>query len=106
MIIATIRIIADSGNITEVIEILTSVKGQTEGKSGCISCLIQQEVNNENRITYQEIWENQEHLNKHIRSKLYQKILVTIDMSSQAPVIQFCTTSCMAGIELIEAALN
>jgi len=106
MIMATIRMIADSGNIDEVIEILSSVKRQTEGKSDCISCLIHQEVNSENHITYKEIWENQEQLNKHIRSNLYQKILITIDMSSQAPVIQFFTISHIAGIELIETALE
>lgn len=106
MVIATVQIVADSANISEVIEVLSSVKGQTEGKTGCISCLIQQEVNNENCITYKEIWENQEQLNMHIRSSLYRKVLITIDMSSQAPVIQFCTVSCTAGIELIETVLE
>ena len=106
MIIATILIVADSENIDKVIEVLSSVKGQTEGKSGCISCLINQEVYNENRISYKEIWENQEQLNKHIRSNLYQKILIAIDMSSQPPDIQFCTISCIGGIELIESALE
>jgi len=81
MIIATIRILADSGNISEIIEVLSSVKGQTEGKSGCISSLIHQEVNNENRITYEERWETQEQLYNHIRSDLYRKILAVIDMS-------------------------
>ena len=88
MIIATIRIVADSENIDKIIEILSSVKGQVAGKTGCISCLILQEVNNGNRISYEELWENQEQFNKHICSNLYQKILVAIDMSSQPPIVK------------------
>ncbi len=106
MIIAMIRIVADLENIDEIVDVLSSVKGQTEGKSGCISCLIHQELNNENSISYEEIWENQEQLNRHIRSNLYQKILVAIDMSSQAPAVQFYTISRIAGIELIETAFE
>jgi len=106
MIIATIRILADSGNISEIIEVLSSVKGQTEGKSGCISSLIHQEVNNENRITYEERWENQEQLYNHIRSDLYRKILAVIDMSSQPPIVNFSTISSTAGMEMIKAAIG
>ncbi|MBW1635110.1 MAG: antibiotic biosynthesis monooxygenase [Deltaproteobacteria bacterium] len=105
MIIATIRIVADSENIDKIIEILASVKGQVAGKTGCISCLILQEVNNENRISYEELWENQEQFNKHIRSNLYQKILVAIDMSSQPPIVKFSTISSVTGMELLRECL-
>jgi len=100
-----IRIVADLDSINEIVDILSSVKGQTEGKSGCISCLILQEVNNANRITYEELWENQEQFNRHICSNLYQKILVAIDMSSQPPVVKFSTISSVAGMELLKECL-
>ncbi|MCK5515942.1 MAG: hypothetical protein KAI39_03620 [Desulfobulbaceae bacterium] len=45
-------------------------------------------------------------MNKHIRSNLYQKILIAIDMSSQSPGVQFYTISRIAGIALIETALE
>jgi len=106
MIIAAIRIFADSGNINEIIEVLSSVKGPTEGKSGCISCFIYKEVNNENRITYEERWENQEQLNNHICSDFYRKILAVIDMSSQPPAVKFSTVSSTAGMELIKTAFG
>ena len=106
MIIATIQIFADSGNINEIIEVLSSVKGHTEGKPGCLSSLIHQEVSNENHIMYEERWENQEQLYKHIRSDLYRKILAVIDMSSQPPAVEFSTISSTAGMEMIEAAIG
>ena len=106
MIIAMIRIFANSGNINEIIEVLSSVKGQTEGKSGCISCYIHQEVNNENHITYEERWENRDQLNNHICSDLYRKILAAIDMSSQPPEVKFSTISSTEGMELIKTALR
>lgn len=106
MIIATIRIAADSENIDKIIEILSSVKGQVAGKSGCISCLILQEVNNGNLISYEELWENQAQLNKHIYSNLYKKILVAIDMSSQPPVVKFSTISSVTGMELLRECLS
>jgi len=106
MIIATIRIFANSGNFNEIIDILSSVKGPAEGKSGCISCFIYQEVNHENRITYEEKWEKQVQLNKHICSDLYRKILAVIDMSSQPPEVKFSTTSSTVGMDLIKSAFG
>jgi len=106
MIIATIRIAADSSNINEIIEVLSSVKGPTEGKSGCISCLIQEEVNNKNLITYEERWETQEQLNNHICSDLYRKVLAVIDMPSEPPAVNFSTISSTAEMELIKSVLG
>ncbi len=105
MIIATIRIVADSEDIDKIIEILSLVKGQVAGKAGCTSCHILQEVNNGNCISYEELWENQEQFNKHICSNLYQKILVAIDMSSQPPVVKFSTISSVTGMELLRECL-
>jgi len=106
MIIATMQIFADSGTINEIIEILSSVKGQTEGKSGCISCVIHRDINSGNRISYEERWVSLERLNGHIRSDLYRNILVAIDMSARSPVVKFETVADTAGMELIERTLD
>lgn len=103
MVIATTRIFANSSNISEIVEVLSSVKGQVEVKTGCISCLILQEIDNERNITYEEKWKTQEQLNNHIQTDLYRNILAVIDMSHQAPNVEICTVSTIKGIEVIQS---
>ncbi len=85
MITATMRICANSSNFDGIVDVLSSVKDQTEVKTGCIYSLILQEINNERHITYEEKWETREQLNNHINSDLYRKILAVIDMSGHPP---------------------
>lgn len=103
MIIATTRIFANSGNINEMLEVLSSITGQTKDKTGCIYSVIHQDANNKRHITYEERWETQEHLNNHIRSNLYLNILAVIDMSDPTPTVEFCTVSVIKGMEVINA---
>ena len=106
MIISTIRINADSASKDEILEILFSVKGPTEGQPGCISCTIHQNLLANHLITYVEVWKNKAGLYKHIRSPLYRSILAAIDMSCELPDIKFSSVLDIDGMELIKTALN
>jgi len=106
MIISLIRILAEPDNKEEILEILFSVKGPTEGEPGCISCRMYQDIENEHIIAYEEVWRNRENLFKHIRSDLYRNILAVMDMSSDPPDVRFNTISNSAGMELIKEALG
>lgn len=97
------RVFSNSSNFSEIVEILSSVKGQVEGKAGCLSCLILQEINNENHITYEEKWKTQEQLNNHISSDLYRKILAAMDMSDHSPDVEFNSILDGEGMEIVKA---
>lgn len=87
-------------------EILFSVKGPTEGKTGCASCRIYQDLENEHIITYEEVWQSKKKLYNHIRSDPYRKIFAVMDMSDGPPEVKFSTISSIAGMELIKKALG
>ncbi|MBW1667377.1 MAG: antibiotic biosynthesis monooxygenase [Deltaproteobacteria bacterium] len=106
MIISTLRIVAEPDKNDEILEILFSVKGPTEGEAGCISCRIFQDLRNERVITYEEVWQSEEKLYQHIRSDLYRNILAVMDMSNGPPEVKFSTISNIAGMELIKKALG
>ena len=104
MIISTIKVFANTSNISEIVEVLSSVKGQVEGKTGCVSCLILQEIDNDRNIIYEEKWKTQEQLNNHISSDLYRNILAVLDMSYRLPTVEFSTVSTIKGMEVIKVA--
>ena len=106
MIISTIRINAAPARKKEILEILYSVKGPTEGQAGCLSSNIYQNLLSNHQITYVEVWKTKAGLFKHIRSSLYRSILAAIDMSCELPDIQFSSVSATDGMELIKAALS
>lgn len=106
MITSTIRINADPARKDEILEILFSVKGPTEGQSGCLSSNIYQNSLANHLITYVEVWKNKASLYKHIRSPLYRSILAAIDMSCELPDIKFSSVLDIGGMELIKTALS
>ena len=89
MILSIIKITAASNNKDDILDILFFVKGPAEGKHGCLSCGIYQDLQNEHIIFYEELWEGRENLYSHIRSDLYRNILAVMDMSIQPPEIKF-----------------
>jgi len=104
MIISTVKIAASPENRKEILEILFSVKGPSEGATGCISCFIYQDLENEQAITYEEVWQSKKDLDTHLRSDLYRNILAAMDMSSKPPEVRFNTVSTTEGMELVKEA--
>lgn len=100
------KISADSASKEEILKILLSVKGPTEAEIGCVSCRIFQEVRNENAIFYEEVWQNRNKLNDHIRTGIYRNILAALDMSNEVPDVEFISISRISGMELIKEALG
>jgi quinol monooxygenase YgiN len=104
MIVAAIRIVAGPDNIEEILEVLASVIGPTRGRPGCIDCRVYQDLEDNNTIVYEERWQNQVRLYRHLRSRLYTHVLAVIDMSAVPPEIQFNTIAESMGMELIKKA--
>ena len=105
MIISSIRISTRKKNNHEILDILLSVKGPVEGKPGCLACWIYEDVQDCLKLNYVEVWQNEEGLRRHIRSKNFNKILSAIDMSAEPPEIQFSETLPKNGMYFIEQAL-
>ena len=72
--------------------------------SGCISCRIYQDAQENRSLMFEEIWKNEEDLNRHIRSDEYRNVLLVVEMAVEKPEIRFETVSHVTGMETIERA--
>ena len=104
MITATLRVTVPAHRRNEVLDLLRSVIEPTQVEPGCLSCRIYQDLENEEALLFEEEWNTQADLDRHIRSDRYVKILAAIDMSSKPPEIRFNTIARTKGIEAIGAA--
>ena len=106
MITATLRIRVSKGKKEEVVRFLRSLIGPTRVETGCLSCHLYQDMNDEYAITWMEQWRSQDDLSRHVRTPQYKRILAALDMSDAKPEIRFDTVVETKGMQLIEEALG
>jgi len=104
MMHATIRMKIPGKKIKEAVEILGSVAERTRIQPGCIRCRIYHDEQEENVIMLDELWRNQEDLDRHLRSAEYRNVLLVVEMASEKPEIKFSEFSASTGVETIEKA--
>jgi quinol monooxygenase YgiN len=104
MIHSTLRIVTNSAQWEEAFSILRSMAERTRVESGCISCRVYRDVHEDRSLMFEEIWKNEEDLNRHIRSDDYRNILLVVEMSVEKPELRFETVSHVTGMETIEKA--
>jgi quinol monooxygenase YgiN len=102
MIIGTVRLLPAPDRRADVLEVLRLVQGRLQHQAGCTGCHIYQEDDADSTIVFVEQWTEDEALDAHLRSDVYQRVLGAIELSSQPPVISFEHVSATEGIEVIE----
>jgi len=100
MILALVKISPDPVKRQELIHILLTVKGPALATSGCRSCSVYEEYD-ETAIVYLELWDTEAELRQHIRSPLYSRLLEAMELSINAPEINYYTVTKAGGIDLI-----
>ncbi len=104
MILSTLRMTIPPKKRGEALRILRSVAEQSRVHSGCLGCHIYEDVQEDNVLMFQEIWQSEEDLAQHLRSEKYRSLLLVLEMAFKQPEIRFDTISSSAGIETIEKA--
>ena len=104
MIHSTIKIVISPEKRDDAIAILRSMAERTRVESGCISCRIYRDVQEQRTLMIEEIWKDEEDLNRHLRSNEYRNVLLVMEMAEKQPEIRFETISRVTGIETIEKA--
>ncbi len=104
MIVASVRMVISPEERQKVADLIRPIIEPTLVQPGCAGCRIYQDFNNQNILTYEEVWQNQETLERHLCSEMYENILAAIDLASQEPEIHFNTVSYSGGFEVICAA--
>ena len=85
-----------------MVDILRTMENLTRSKPGCQCCCIYEQLNDNHAVLYVEQWESREALQQHVRSTMYMRLLTAMELSSEAPEIQFYEVSQTMGMEMIE----
>jgi len=104
MILSTIRMKIPPKKRNEALKILRSTAEQCKVHSGCLGCHIYEDLQEDNVLTFEEMWRSEEDLERHLRSKEYRNVLLVMEMALKHPEVRFNTVSTSTGIETIEKA--
>ncbi len=104
MIVSTLRILVPESDRRQVITSLTPLIGWTRVQPGCRACHLLTDIEDPRALVLLEDWDTQEHLDRHLRSEDYRRVLAAIELSQGAPQIHFDTVATRAGLEVVEAA--
>jgi quinol monooxygenase YgiN len=88
----------------EALQILESVIAQIQTDPGCIHCLLYRGVDDVRAIMLDELWAEEDNLIRHLRSELFRRVLLAIEMAEEPPEVRFEKISQTSGIETIEKA--
>jgi quinol monooxygenase YgiN len=88
----------------EVMAVLGPMVERTREERGCSGCELHRDALEENVLAYEEWWETEEDLERHLRSEGYRTLLLVMEMARVPPEVAFETVSHVAGIEKIERA--
>jgi quinol monooxygenase YgiN len=104
MVLAKIRMIIPRTKRNEALKILRTVAEQCKVHSGCLSCHVYADAQEDNVFMFEEMWRSDEDLSQHLRSERYHNVLLVMEMALNPPEISFDTIASSAGIETIEKA--
>ena len=104
MIFATVRMAIPPRKSDEALKILKSIADQCRDESGCLSCHIYEDLQEENVLMLEDVWRSEKDLDLHLRSDEYRNLLLVMEMALKQPEIKFYTITRQSGIEIIEKA--
>jgi quinol monooxygenase YgiN len=89
---------------SEALDILGSMTEQIQFEPGCIGRWLYRGVEDVRAILLEELWMSGEDLQRHLRSDIYRKVLLVVEMAVESPEIRFDTIAQSTGVETIEEA--
>ena len=104
MIVCTIALTLSEKDRRKVVSSLLPVVGSTRVQPGCHVCSMLTDVDDPRVLVLWEEWDTQKNLERHLRSSDYRLVLAAMDLSRDAPQINFNSVDTRSGIEVVEAA--
>jgi quinol monooxygenase YgiN len=101
---ATIRMLFPVERETEALEILSSMSEQIKVEPGCIDCRLYRGIQSPNAILFEQSWNREEDVLKHLRTDRYAKILLVLEMAMEPPEVRFDCIHRSHGMEFITFA--
>jgi quinol monooxygenase YgiN len=102
MILATVRMRIPPKKRDDALKILRSMARHNRMRSGCLSCNIYVDAQEDDVLMVEETWRSEEDLEHHLRSGEYRNVLLVMEMALKHPEVRFNTVATSTGIETIE----
>jgi len=103
---STIRMLIPLDKQSEALDILGSVRAQAQFEHGCISYRLYRGADESRAIMVDELWASHEEVVRHLKSDVYRRVLLVIEMSEEPPEIRFDEILRTSGMEAIEKVLR
>lgn len=84
-----LKIVPMAGKREVLLEIFNSIERALRGRPACIDCSVLEETAGERTIIYLDRWASLDDLTLHIRSELYLRMLVAMELAAAPPEISF-----------------
>jgi quinol monooxygenase YgiN len=104
MIQAMIKVRLPASRMKEAMAILRPLVESTKTVPGCVDCELYRDVLEETVLVFHDLWDDQESLQRHLRSERYRDLLLVMEMAKEVPEVRFDEISHTSGLEAIERA--
>jgi quinol monooxygenase YgiN len=104
MIHSTVRIALPAKRLSEALGILCPLAERIRVEHGCLVCRVYKDVQEDNVLMFEEVWQSDVDANRHLRSHQYRELLLVMELAVAAPEVRFDTVSQSTGFETIESA--
>lgn len=104
MIIELMNILVSDTRGEQLSDALESLAGSIQVQPGCLGCRLSKSWPTHDTLQIEARWETQQDLIRHLRSHLYKRVLLLMELSAAPPVVEFFSVLEMRGLDLVEAA--
>ena len=101
---SSIRMLIPVDKQREALDILGGVIDQVQFEPHCISSRLYRGVDETRAILLEELWESGRDILEHLKSDVYRRVLLVVEMAEEPPDISFETITQTGGVEIIEKA--
>lgn len=106
MIRMRLELFPPQDRVDEVVSALRLMISRTKVKPGCEDCRLARDERERTIVTYEEMWQDWDHLKQHIRSESYRTLLELMEISTEPPVLQFEEPGIVRGIEFVQQVMK
>ncbi len=104
MVTLTVSATARSGKRHELLDTFRQIVEKTRPEKGCHDCRLSQDIDHENLIYLEEVWEDRSHLDEYFRSDIFSALLGAIKLLGESHDIQIKGGSTIEGFEAVQSA--
>ena len=106
LIRSSIRLHISLDKQKEALDLIQSVCKQIQSEPNCLSTRLYRDFNESGTFMIEELWTSENDLRRHLKSDIYHRILLAIELADATPEIRFDTIIQQSGIEAIEKMRN